>query len=463
MFIECPACKTRAQLPDSKEGAKVRCPDCSRVYVARPVGSRSRGARTKKQDPTPFIIAGGAAVVILIIGLMVSGSDKPDAPTAAASKPEPTEPEPLPAIEKGWNAPVVQKAVQLHEQAFTRNAVKLLTAIEFERAYAWRDATRVAALEAAAAEQTTDATTDEVAGEVAGVEPIESLPAWSTLELSDQRSFKSELVDEMISGEYAELISEWKPYDGDVISEDDELIIVHVKVHHRENRELADRTVEWRFAKVGGKPLAAAWERYISPEEKKAARRPKKTTKKTLSDGSQVIEGVVDSTRLEYHEETSEELRTEIEALIDQLIDPTARPKELTAARDGLTAIGKHAVPGLLMRLGEIPPDSDEQLIQLNQIHLLLQTLTGYLTTFDVHVAMGTTEERQESGIAQWFGWYDRKFKRYWREAADSGPAETEDVIWDDPAFQPRNEKERREFEKLRREYEEQKARERDG
>ncbi|MFT5154301.1 MAG: putative Zn finger-like uncharacterized protein, partial [Planctomycetota bacterium] len=46
MIIQCPACSTQAKLPESKEGAKVRCSDCGRVYVARPLGTR-----TKKEDP----------------------------------------------------------------------------------------------------------------------------------------------------------------------------------------------------------------------------------------------------------------------------------------------------------------------------------------------------------------------------------------------------------------------------
>ena len=31
MIIECSRCQTRAKLPDSKEGSKVRCPECGHV------------------------------------------------------------------------------------------------------------------------------------------------------------------------------------------------------------------------------------------------------------------------------------------------------------------------------------------------------------------------------------------------------------------------------------------------
>lgn len=452
MFIECPACKTRAQLPDSKEGAKVRCPECDRVYVARPAGTRTGGARAKKQDPTMYLIVGGAVVVIAVLFLVFSGADDDDKPVAAGGPPVAEEPAAPAVVETGWNAPLVQQAVAIHDQVYTSNTIKLFTRVDFERAYAWRDAARVAAETAAAEAAAAEVTEGE---EPPAAPEIAPLPEWSTLSKEDQKAFQNELVDEMTQGSYRELLADWKPYDGVVVSEDDDGAVVHLTVHHRESKDIPDRTIEWRFTKEGDKAIAWAWERWISPEEQKAARRTKKTVKKTLSDGSQVIEGVVDSTRLEYHAETPEELRTEIEATIDQLIDPTARPKELTAARNRLTEIGKHAVPGLIMRMGEIPPDSDANLIQLNQIHLILQDVTGYLTTFDVHVAMGTTEERQQSGIAQWFGWYDRKFKRYWNEAGGAAEAALEeDPFWNDPDFQPRNEKERREFEKLRKEYE---------
>ena len=84
-----------------------------------------------------------------------------------------------------------------------------------------------------------------------------------------------------------------------------------------------------------------------------------------------------------------------------------------TEADRALQAIGKPAIPALLTQLATIPLVTEEQAMQLNLIHLALTDLTGYVTTFRVHELLGATRERQESGLKQWFGWYDRKFKRF--------------------------------------------------
>ena len=58
---------------------------------------------------------------------------------------------------------------------------------------------------------------------------------------------------------------------------------------------------------------------------------------------------------------------------------------------------------------------------------------------------MGTTKERQDAGLKQWFGWYDRRYRRF------EGRKDTaDDPFLDDPDFKPRNERERRDFERAR-------------
>ena len=427
MFIECPSCKSRAQIPESKEGAKVRCPECGRVYVARPVGARGKAQRSTV-DPTRYVLIGGGLVVLAIVGVMVSRADRRRAPAEAAGPATAAE-EPSERSATGWDSALVQLAVGLHDQVERRSLVQLLTAVDFARAHEWHTARAASGAEEA-------------------VDSSPAGPAWATLDEAERRAFQDALVEAMTEGEYRELLADWVPYDGFVAAEDDQIAVVRLRVHHRSEPSTPDRSVEWRLARDGGRWRAWAWERWLSPEELRAARASKtKTVKRTLSDGSVVIEGEVRS-EIDYHPDTPPELVTEIEGAIDRLIDPLASPKDLTAARERLREIGKHAVPGLLKRLGSVPMDSEDNLIALNQIHLLLQDLTGYVTTFDVHVAMGTTEERQDSGLKQWFGWYDKKFKRYWTAADEV--AEDVDPLWDDPDFQPRTEKERREFEKLR-------------
>ena len=65
MLIQCTSCKTTARLSDDKEGAKVRCPSCGHVYVARPAGSR--GSTRSKSNNTQLMIFGGAGIVGVIM------------------------------------------------------------------------------------------------------------------------------------------------------------------------------------------------------------------------------------------------------------------------------------------------------------------------------------------------------------------------------------------------------------
>jgi len=431
MIIECTSCGARAKLPDSKEGAKVRCGECGRVYVAHPPGAR-RGSRARKEDPTKYFIIGGAVLVFGLV-MLITNRAKDDPPVVAAPEPEP-ELDTAPA--RGWDSPHVVFARQLHDLAFSRNTSKLFVLLDFPRIHAHTQA----ALAEPAAEGAAD-----LAADLAGL-------SWESLDGASQSAFKNEVVDAFVSDEGEMAVSKWKPYDGDVEAESEDMAIVRVHMQSRSgDPEVFDRWMEWEL--VRGKDLrwrAWRWERWISPEEQKRERvaRAKKTVRKTLSDGSEVIEAEV-RVDIEYHEETTPEQIARTESLIDQLIDLDAGPKELTAANKGLEELGKHAVPGLLKRMGGIPLDTEDNAIRLNLIHRSLTEITGYQTTFTVHVAMGGTEERMDSGIKQWFGWYERKWKRFWRDADKI--EEEEDPLWDNPNYKPRNENERRRMEEQRR------------
>ncbi|HIF40794.1 MAG TPA: hypothetical protein EYQ74_06830 [Planctomycetes bacterium] len=432
MIIECTSCGARAKLPDSKEGAKVRCGECSHIYVAHPPGAR-RGSKARKEDPTKYFIGGGAALVFGLVMMIATrgGDDPPPVIEAAAPVVEENA-----APSTGWDSPHVVFARQVHDLAFSRNTSKLYNLLDFAKI---RD--------------------HEVASEAsagAGEEQPAALASWAGLDAGAQTSYRNTTVDGLTSTEGEMAVSLWKPYDGDVIAETENSAIVRLHVQPRSgDPDLADRWMEWEVARgTDMRWRAWRWERWISPEEmeRERTKRIKKTVRKTLSDGSEVIEGVVRE-EIAYHAETTPEQITEIESLINQLINTEARPKEITTARSRLEEIGKHAVPGLLKRMGGIPLESDENAIQLNLVHMLLTDITGYQTTFVVHVAMGGTQERIDSGIKQWFGWYDRKWKRYWREA-DTQKEEEIDPFWDNPNYKPRTENERRRMEELRRKAE---------
>ncbi len=418
MIIECIRCHTRANLPESKEGAKVRCPECGNVYVARPVGARGKSA----EDPTKYFIIGGAVVLLAVVGYIASqgGSNEPP-PVDTGPKPKQEEAR----VDRGFNSPLAKRARAMHDWALAGDVTSLLGAIDFDAVHAWLKAT---------------SKEDPPQGNFLALPP------------EQQAAFRSGVAADLIEGRWKDLVADWLPYDGSVIELTSDYAVVRLQCNHKDaSQGLPDRWVQWRLVPHGKEWMASSWERWY-PEGPPKPRKKKPVVRRTLSDGSQVIEGEV-RTDIAYHEDTSEELRREIEAMIDQMVDiDNDEPRLVSQAGLRLEEIGKHAVPGLLCRLGSIPLGTQKAAIQLNLIHMKLRDIiVDWDATFEVHTAMGATSERQESGIKQWFGWYDLNYERFWRTY---DKRMNEDPFWDDPDFQPRNEKERREFEKLRREYE---------
>ena len=386
MLIQCPACKFQTNISDSKQGAKLRCPECSRVFVARPRGAaRSSGS----SDASRFVIPAIVAVAAIVLFLMF-GRDKGDEVVAA--------PDPTPAAEKddareepegsGWDSAPVAFVRELHALARAGEESKLLLALDEQRAWAEMRA-------------------DD--------------GAWADQPRSAQTEFHSGLVQDLVHGEASELVATWEPFDGWVEDRDGDTRLVRVRVAHLEDTSLPNRHVEWRVVKHADKWKAYGWTRWISPEEQEAldraardaekAARPK-IVRKTLTDGSKVIEGEVRA--IPYMDETPQEERDRIDGLLGRLVDLEAEDRsDWMAAQGELKEIGKPAIPPLLTFIAETPHTTIEAGSQLMRVNLTLMDITGYITSFKPHETLGATEERQESGLKQWFGWYDRKFKRF--------------------------------------------------
>jgi|GEM_PF-1230331 len=444
MIIQCPACKTQAQLPASKEGAKVRCSECERVYVATPLGSRAPSGGGF--DPTKLVIGVVAAIAIGVIYRVVSKTpdreyvvEEPEQRTRTALEADPT----------GWDSPYVKLARELFELVAARNEQAVTALIDGENI--WRRRNEgfggpaptgkqdwIAEEEAAA-----QAAARAAAGEPEPEAPPTDDRLWALVAGDEQARFLAGVVAELLD---TELVAEWEPFDGWVESEDGFDVVVRLQVSHRVDPGLENRHVEWRFFKRNGRWKAWYWERWYTPDEVNAYRRKRKgkTVKRTLSDGSIVIEGEVRP--IPYDDETSIEDRARIDRLCAQLIDLDALPPVRTAANRGLVEIGKPALPPLLTMLAVVPLETEEDAIQLNLVHLALADITGYVTTFKVHELLGATRERQESGLKQWFGWYDRKYRRF-EERQEKGLEEVDALL---DSFEPRSEKERREFERYR-------------
>ena len=425
MIIQCPQCKTQARLPESQEGAKVRCSECERVYSAIPVGA-ARGS-SAKNTALPIYIAVGVGVAIMLVAvMMMSGKREEIQPIAA----EPTVEKELPvAVDyEGWNSAPVKLVREFHRAALSYNEAKLRQMIDGKRT--WE---RVQAEAVEAAEKQAER---GLAENEAPIEPDSR--SWSELAQDQRATFVGEIVEQVCKGSEKELIADWTPYDGKVLAEVDGILTVEVSL--KNDVDLTGRTFHWKVVRDGENWRAFSWKRFYSQSEmaELARNRAKKTKKVTLSDGSLVFEG--EPGPIAHFEDTPTELRSEIDIQYATMIDQTIAPRKNAAALRALIEVGKPALPVLLTGLFNIPLDTDEHAMQLNLIDQALRGITGHYTTFDPMSGDEKTEERRQSGIKQWFGWYNRKGKRFTEKKFE------EDGI--DTALQPRSAGEQRAYEK---------------
>ncbi|MFT5050906.1 MAG: hypothetical protein ACI8QZ_002312 [Chlamydiales bacterium] len=388
MLIHCPSCDFETTLPSSKEGAKLRCPECSRVFVARPRATGGRRSSSSSGDSTRYMMIGGVVVVGIAL-FMMFGRGSED--STAAPKRAPVETVTKQVAQEtdgsGWDSAAVQFALEMHTAAFGQNEAQLLIAVDWARAWAF-------------------------------THPDEG--SWSEVARTRQTEIQAQVVADLTRGSASELIARWEPFDGWIETQDNEEHLVRVRVAHREDAEAANRHVEWRLVKLDGRWKAYGWTRWISEEEQKAIDRgaraavedaKPKVVRKTLSDGSRVIESTV--RRIPYMPDTTAELREKIDGLVAELTDIEAAGRVRIKAKEGLTEIGKQAIPALLTVIAEIPHTDMDSGMKLQQVNMALMDITGHYTSFKPHITLGATEERQESGLKQWFGWYDRKFNRF--------------------------------------------------
>jgi zinc ribbon protein len=428
MIIQCPACGLQAKLPDSKEGAKVRCSECERVYVAKPAGAR---AKSQKSNPAmPIMIGAGVLVLAIIIFAMSGGSKSANVPTPVVKTPEPTAKAYVDPT--GWDSELSKIARRMHDLAFERAELDLQTSLSMPHVWASRNST-----------------------EEAPVDPLD----YESLSSAEQSEYISAVIADLVSDSEDNLVGYWEPLDGRVLEQDDQYAIVEFELSPRDKAQTGLRGIHWRLVKTGSKWRVGSWERWISDAEAAAnVRRVKKTTvKKALSDGSLVLES--EARTLPHDPTTSAELASRIDTLVAQLSDPNLPPRKLTPVREELLAIGKPATPILINELWNGykeyeaakagSGDTYASEIKLTAMAKMLKDITGYSTTVALE-AMGGTNERLESGIKQWYYWYDKKYKRFKgidvEEEVDGLEAITD--------MSELTEKERREYEKAKREQE---------
>ncbi len=411
MNIQCPSCRTVARIPSSKEGARVRCPNCDHLYVARPPGSRATGV-----NPSLFIA--GAAIVAVLAVLFFATRSKPQAREVAAQDPAeevapPVAEEPL--DDGSWNSPPVQAVARAFQLVADFDEEALARKLDGEAVFAWL---------AAGGPPIPEGAPDADVPRVPAVEPVD----WDALEAFEQEEAVQALAHEVVhmTGDHA--LSSWRPYDGRVESREDGAAVVHLDVTATANERAGEkRTLAVRVVQDGKDWRLASWERVYTLSELSMMKRvaARKYEKVELTDGSRVYESEPEP--LPHLDDTPPELRDRIDALCAQLIDLELRPKENSQAKQELVAIGKPALPALLTKMYETPIETEDDAIKLNLVNQALEEITGFYTGYKPQVregsGTGTSAERRESAIRQWFAWWHRKGKRFeqaeWEDALE--------------------------------------------
>lgn len=385
MLIECPFCHAAANLPESKEGAKVRCGGCGKVYVGREKG---RKASTGPDPLHLVLIAGGAAIVLFVVFMATRGSGKAPPPAQARADKAPE-----PAVDvTGWDSAPVKAVRAVYDGATTGNEAGLSARIDPER-YAARLVEEHAAAAAASADSV-------------GPAPR----PWLELDTLERTELLSAAARGWLAGQGDTVASLWKPFDGRVVSELDGEAVVHVQVAGRSPEMVAEsRVIEWKLVRRGSDWKVWSWARYVSPEELAAAgsKRNKQITKVELADGTRLYQA--DPRPLPHLPDTSPELAARIDAAVARLLDFSLKPKENNAAEADLIAIGKPALPILLTALYENKIVDDESLARAVKVHHTMREITGYDPGFPVNALGPDSETKRDLAVRAWFAWWIRK------------------------------------------------------
>ena len=360
MQIVCPSCRAEAQVPSSKEGARVRCGACGRVYTAEP--RRAPGKRRRRRGGLSLAIFGGAAALGLVLFFAVRRQEPAvlSGPTQVAPEPTATAPVDL----TGWASPPVLAGRALFEAAAAGDAARL-----------------------------------------------EALRAPDAPALAPEQG--------------GERLADWKPFDGEVLSEGDAEAAVRLSAGGTSPETASEtRLFEVQLVRDGGAWKVAGWKRWLSLDEQKraaeleraAAARAARSSEpvietRKMTDGTVVYE--FEPRPVPFPESTPQELRERITASAARLTDFSLRPTENTAAKQELVAIGAPALPALLTALYELPLVTDVDAMRVNLVNQCLEEITGTSMGFSPQIqngsGVGTTEDLRRSSIRRWFAWWERE------------------------------------------------------
>ena len=393
MRIECPFCHTQARLPDSKEGAKVRCGGCGKVYTAREKGA-TRANRSSTGPIIGVVVVGVVAVLALFLMKSGdSGSGSAREVVEAAEEPPKVTVETHETVEidlDGWDSVPVRAARALHEAAADGN----------------REALR-AALDLTGLPHRSTMSEEGVPSEVELPDADERRAAWDARTAEEREEIVEAALASLLTPGADGSVADWEPYDGEVVSRENGVALVRLSATPR-GGGAEKRTIEWHLVRHGEDDWrAASWTEWLTDVERRRLERGYDVVE--LSDGSVVAEREPEP--LEHLEDTPAELRERIDELLVTALDLDLTV-EAARAKNELVEIGRPAIPILLTHLWENRLEDRDDGIRANIAVTALRSITGEFFGYQpqtlVGSSLGTTEERRQSSIRQWFAWWYR-------------------------------------------------------
>ena len=236
MLIQCPFCRKEARISEEKEGAKVKCSSCAKVYVAREPGTKAAKGRGGI-SPSQIAIGAGLVVAVLGFGAMLrnSGSGKEEQ-VSQKGAPQTTERAPTKSSD-GWDSKPVQAVAELYTAAFEGNTGRVQVSLYPPKLYE--------RLRAAQKSQAPDV-------------PFNQL---KPKELSD---FLRGVAEELCGKSETSLAS-WTAFDGKVLGQTETEATVQIEVSSRAvDQGVESRRHKFELVKEGERWKAWGWERLPS-------------------------------------------------------------------------------------------------------------------------------------------------------------------------------------------------------
>jgi predicted Zn finger-like uncharacterized protein len=409
MLIQCTFCHAQSKIPEDKEGAKVRCGKCGKVYVAEafdpdaPEGNPKFAK--KKSNPLTWVLAGGAVGIVAVIAFCGHDKAEPAPPVVTPQEQAVVEKKKLDL--EGWESAPVKTVRDLYEAAATYNENVLKGLLDGPK------------LSESLAEK---ARKEDPTG-AAGPAPM----AFADMDVIGKAEFLSKVAKDLMSTSDPDAPAKWEPFEGKVTAQDSTGAIVQVKIRPRGGPELdggsdatggtagaETRAVGWHLVRVDDKWKAWMWERLYTSAEIKEMKPalPKGVTKVKLDDGTALYQA--EPRKLDHLADTPPEVRTKIDASVARMLDFSLHPKENNAAFAALVEIGKPAIPILLTQFYERRMTDETSQIQLQKVNDCLEGITGYDPGFTL---MGGNDERRVMAMKAWFAWWIRKGSRFEEKA----------------------------------------------